>query len=146
TEIEDPGAGQTRRALDEGVDVVLVAGGDGAVAQAVGVLAQTDVAVGLLPIGTGNLLARNLGVSLDLGEALDRAAGSGRDRIDVLQADGRCFTVRAGLGFDATMMRETHDAAKTRFGWLAYVGGGVRARRREPRRRTVLQAGARSHV
>jgi len=146
TEIEDPGAGQTRRALDEGVDVVLVAGGDGTVAQAVGVLARTHVAMGLLPIGTGNLLARNLGVSLDLGEALDRAAGSGRDRIDVLQTDGRCFTVMAGLGFDATMMRETHDAAKTRFGWLAYVGGGVRALRRTPRRRYAISVDGRPHV
>ena len=146
TEIEDPGAGQTRRALDEGVDMVLVAGGDGTVAQAVGVLARTHVAMGLLPIGTGNLLARNLGVSLDLGEALDRAAGSGRDRIDVLQADGRCFTVMAGLGFDATMMRETHDAGKTRFGWLAYVGGGVRALRRTPRRRYAISVDGRPHV
>ena len=146
TEIEDPGAGQTRRALDEGADVVLVAGGDGTVAQAVGVLAGTHIAMGLLPVGTGNLLARNLGVSLDLGEALDRAAGSGRDRIDVLQADGRCFTVMAGLGFDATMMRETHDAAKTRFGWLAYVAGGVRALRRTPRRRYAISVDGRPHV
>jgi diacylglycerol kinase family enzyme len=145
TEMEDPGAGQTQRALDEGVDVVLVAGGDGTVAQAVGVLAGTHVAMGLLPVGTGNLLARNLGVPLDLGEALDRAAGSGRDPIDVLQADGRRLTVMAGLGFDATMMRETHDAGKTRFGWLAYVGG-VRALRRTPRRRYAISVDGRPRV
>ena len=142
----DPGAGQTRRALDEGVDVVLVAGGDGTVAQAVGVLAETQVALALLPVGTGNLLARNLGLPLDLGEALDRAAGSGRDHIDVLQADGRCFTVMAGLGFDATMMRETDDAGKTRFGWLAYLGGGFRALRRTPRRRYAISVDGRPHV
>ena len=142
----DPGAGQTRRALDEGADVVLVAGGDGTVAQAVGVLAETQVALALLPVGTGNLLARNLGLPLDLGEALDRAAGSGRDDIDVLQADGRCFTVMAGLGFDATMMRETDDAGKTRFGWLAYVGGGLRALRRTPRRRYAISVDGRPQV
>ena len=142
----DPGAGQTQRALDEGVDVVLVAGGDGTVAQAVGVLAGTHVALALLPVGTGNLLARNLGLPLDLGEALDRAAGSGRDHIDVLQADGRCFTVMAGLGFDATMMRETDDAGKTRFGWLAYLGGGFRALRRTPRRRYAISVDGRPHV
>ena len=142
----DPGAGQTRRALDEGVDVVLVAGGDGTVAQAVGVLAETQVALALLPVGTGNLLARNLGLPLDLGEALDQAAGSGRDDIDVLQADGRCFTVMSGLGFDATMMRETDDADKTRFGWLAYLGGGFRALRRTPRRRYAISVDGRPHV
>src|SRR4029079_7791949 len=138
TEIEDPGAGQTRRALDEGADVVLVAGGDGTVAQAVVLLAGTHIAMGLLPVGTGNLLARNLGVSLDLGEALDRAAGSGRDRIDVLQTDGRCFTVMARVGIVAALMRESHGAGKPRFGWLAYVGGGVRALRRTPRRRYAI--------
>ena len=142
----DPGAGQTRRALDESVDVVLVAGGDGTVAQAVGVLAETQVALALLPVGTGNLLARNLGLPLDLGEALDQAAGSGRDDIDVLQADGRYFTVMAGLGFDATMMRETGDADKTRFGWLAYLGGGFRALRRTPRRRYAISVDGRPHV
>ena len=146
TELTDPGAGQTRRALDEGVDVVLVAGGDGTVAQAVGVLAETHIALGLLPIGTGNLLVRNLGLPLDLGEALDCAAGSGRDHIDVLQADGRCFAVMAGLGFDATMMRETDDAGKTRFGWLAYLGGGFRALRRTPRRRYAISVDGRPHV
>jgi YegS/Rv2252/BmrU family lipid kinase len=146
TERADPGAGQTRRALDEGVDVVLVAGGDGTVAQVAGVLAETQVALALLPVGTGNLLARNLGLPLDLDEALDRAAGSGRDRIDVLQADGRCYTVMAGLGFDATMMRETDDAGKTRFGWLAYVGGGVRALRRTPRRRYAISVDGGSHL
>jgi YegS/Rv2252/BmrU family lipid kinase len=142
----DPGAGQTRRALDEGVDVVLVAGGDGTVGQAVGVLAETQVALALLPVGTGNLLARNLGLPLNRGEALDRAAGSGRDHIDVLQAGGRCFTVMAGLGFDATMMRETDEAGKTHFGWLAYLGGGFRALRRTPRRRYAISVDGRPHV
>jgi YegS/Rv2252/BmrU family lipid kinase len=146
TELTDPGAGQTRRALDEGVDVVLVAGGDGTVAQAAGVLAETQVALALLPVGTGNLLARNLGLPLDLGEALDWSAGSGRDHIDVLRADGRCFTVMAGLGFDATMMRETGDAGKSRFGWLAYLGGGFRALRRTPRRRYTISVDGRPHV
>ncbi len=146
TEIEDPGAGQTERALDERADLILVAGGDGTVAEVAGVLVETRVALGLLPVGTGNLLARNLGLPLDLGEALDRIADSGRDRIDVLQAEGRYFTVMVGLGFDAAMMRETDDTSKARFGWLAYLGGGVRALRRTPRRRYSISLDGRPDV
>jgi YegS/Rv2252/BmrU family lipid kinase len=146
TEIEDPGAGQTERALAERADLILVAGGDGTVAEVAGVLVESPVALGLLPVGTGNLLARNLGLPLDLGAALDRIAGSGRDHIDVLQVEGRYFTVMVGLGFDAAMMRETDDTSKARFGWLAYLGGGVRALRRTPRRRYTISLDGRPDV
>ena len=129
----DPGAGQTRQALAAGAELVLVCGGDGTVAACAGVLAGTEVPMGLLPTGTGNLLVRNLGVPLDVPTALGRAL-SGRPRtIDLLESDGRRFAVMVGLGFDAALIRDTGEQAKKRHGWIAYVLGGMRALRNTPR-------------
>lgn len=130
TTVDDPGAGQTRAALRQGADLVLVCGGDGTVAECAGVLAGTAVPMALIPLGTGNLLVRNLGLPLELTDALDVAAGKERDCIDILESGDKRFSVMAGLGFDASMMRHTNDVAKERLGWLAYVAGGSRALRR----------------
>jgi len=135
---EDPGAGQTREALAAGADLVLACGGDGTVAACASVLANTDVALALVPVGTGNLLARNLDVPLDLEAALDVAFGTDRRSIDVLEAGDQRFVVMAGLGFDAALIRQTSDEAKARMGWLAYVSGAARAVRRTPRARYTI--------
>jgi diacylglycerol kinase (ATP) len=132
---EDPGAGQTRQALDAGAELVLVCGGDGTVAACAGVLAGTGVPMALVPTGTGNLLARNLDLPLDVPPALDRALGGRRRTIDLLDADDRRFAVMAGVGFDAALIRDTDEQAKKRHGWVAYVGGGLRALRSTPRAR-----------
>ncbi len=129
---DDPGVGQVREALDAGADLVLVCGGDGTVAACAGTLAQTKVAMALVPVGTGNLLARNIGVPLDIAPALDVAFGPDRRHLDVLEAGGRRFVVMAGLGFDAALIRDTDDTAKARAGWLAYLVGLGRAMRRTP--------------
>ena len=130
---EDPGAGQTRQALDAGVERVLVCGGDGTVAECAGVLAGTGVPMALVPTGTGNLLARNLGLPLDIPTALDQALGATVRTLDLLEADGRRFAVMAGLGFDAALIRDTDEQAKQSHGWAAYFLGGLRALRNTPR-------------
>ena len=130
TTVNDPGAGQAREALAHQADLVLVAGGDGTVAECAGALTNTGVAMALLPCGTGNLLARNLGLPLDLAEALDVAAGTARDRIDLLEAESKRFAVMAGLGYDAAIMRDTTESAKNRISWLAYIVAGARTLRR----------------
>ncbi|MEP7021065.1 MAG: diacylglycerol kinase family protein [Pseudonocardiales bacterium] len=135
---DDPGAGQVREALDAGADLVLVCGGDGTVAACAGTLAQTNAAMALVPVGTGNLLARNIGVPLDIAPALDVAFGTGRRHLDVLEAGGRRFVVMAGLGFDAALIRDTDDTAKAKAGWAAYLAGLVRAVRRTPRVRFTI--------
>lgn len=131
---EDPGFGQTREALRRRPDVVCALGGDGTVRAVAQVLAGTGVALGLLPGGTGNLLARNVGVPVDdLAEAV-AVAVRGRDRtIDagwlildptasqLLDDDpaaarpvnAHLFAVMAGLGFDAVMMDDASAALKT---------------------------------
>lgn len=130
---DDPGAGQTRHALDAGAEMVVVCGGDGTVTACAAVLAGTGVPMALVPTGTGNLLVRNLGLPLDMPAALDRAFSADRRTIDLLETDGRRFTVMAGLGFDAALIRDTGEQAKKRHGWAAYVAGGLRALRNTPR-------------
>ncbi len=132
---QDPGAGQTRQAVDAGAELVLVCGGDGTVAACAGVLVGTGVPMALVPTGTGNLLARNLDLPLDVPTALDRAFGGRRRTIDLLDAEGRRFAVMAGLGFDAALIRDTGQQAKKHHGWAAYVVGGLRALRNTPRAR-----------
>ena len=129
---QDPGRGQVRRALGAGADLVLVCGGDGTVAACAGALAGTDVTLALVPVGTGNLLARNLDLPLEIEPALDVAFGSGRRQLDVLEAGEHRFVVMAGLGFDAALIRDTDEGAKARAGWAAYLAGAVRALRRTP--------------
>lgn len=124
---QDPGAGQAAEAVAAGAKLVLVCGGDGTVAACAGALAGTGVAMAVLPDGTGNLLARNLGIPLDPSEALDLAFGQHQRQLDVLDAGDRRFLVMAGLGFDAALIDETDEDFKAKVGWLAYLGGLARA-------------------
>ncbi|PZS14517.1 MAG: diacylglycerol kinase [Pseudonocardiales bacterium] len=129
---EDLGAGQSRQALAAGADLVLACGGDGTVAACAGILAGTGVPLALVPVGTGNLLARNVAVPLDPEAALDVAFGPHRRHLDVLESADHRFVVMAGLGFDAALIRDTDDEVKARIGWPAYLAGAARAVRRTP--------------
>ncbi len=128
---EDPGSGQAREALERGVAVVIAAGGDGTVRTVAEELRGSSTPLALLPSGTGNLLARNLDLTLDdVEHALDTAFGGGERKIDVAVADIRgedgkvhrhAYLVMAGLGIDAQMLVATDDELKAKAGWLAYV-------------------------
>ena len=122
------------RAVKAGFDVVVVVGGDGAVLQVVQELAQTKVALGIIPMGTGNLLAANLGIPHRHDRAADVLLAGGRRRIDVgrLTVGGRheLFTVACGVGFDAEVMKATGKSQKRRWGKLAYVASAIRQARR----------------
>jgi diacylglycerol kinase family enzyme len=126
----ETGAAQTRQALEQGAELVLVCGGDGTVAACAGALVGTGTPMALLPVGTGNLLARNLDLPMKLPAAIDVAFGPARRTIDVLESGGARFLVMAGLGLDAAMIRNTDDRAKDRYGWPAYLAGGAKALRR----------------
>ena len=139
---EDPGRGQARKAKDAGAELIFVCGGDGTVMAVVSALAGTDVALAVLPAGTGNLLAANLGMAGDPTTGVQVALDGGRRRIDVGEAGDQCFAVMAGIGFDAHMLAGTSERAKKRLGWLAYVIGGVKHLRDRPMRaRIVLDGG-----
>jgi diacylglycerol kinase family enzyme/membrane-associated phospholipid phosphatase len=151
TTVEDPGQGQAHEALEAGVDLIVTAGGDGTVRAVCEEAARTGVAVGILPLGTGNLLARNAGLPLNFREALD-VAFAGQDRaIDLAtfhsdaiedpeavteaeseespRSEPSAFLVMAGLGVDAEIMAGVDDNLKKRVGWFAYFVSGIRALR-----------------
>ncbi len=109
-------------------DAVFTLGGDGTVMEVVQGLQGRPTPVGVLPGGTGNLIARALGIPLSVPRAVRRLlAGTTRD-IDLgALGDGRVFAFAAGIGIDASMVAETSSAAKRRFGVLAYIATAVRA-------------------
>ncbi|WBB70166.1 diacylglycerol kinase family protein [Micromonospora sp. WMMD812] len=137
TTVEDPGRGQTEEAVRAGVDLVFACGGDGTVMSCVSALVGTDVALAVLPQGTGNLLAANLGLSNDLAAGLQVAVERGRRLLDVGEVDGHYFTVMAGMGFDAQMLAATSETTKARIGWPAYVVGAARHLRDRPMRVSI---------
>jgi YegS/Rv2252/BmrU family lipid kinase len=126
TTVADPGSGQAADAADGGVDLVMAAGGDGTVTACAAGLAGRPVPLAILPTGTGNLLAMNLGVPLDLARAVEVALTGVDRKIDLGVANGRPFVAMAGLGLDAKMLRSTSEAAKKRFGYAAYVMAALR--------------------
>lgn len=141
TTAEDPGPGQAREALAAGCDLVLVLGGDGTVRSVAQELAGTGVPLGLLPAGTGNLLARNLRIPpANLEQALDLALGPATRTVDAVRAEvdvsgedhepvQQTFLVMAGLGFDAEVMASVPSELKEKVGWLAYVVAGTKVLR-----------------
>jgi diacylglycerol kinase (ATP) len=131
TSVEDVGQGVTAEALAQGVDMVIVAGGDGTVRAVVEAVRGHDVPVGLLPSGTGNLLARNLSLTLNDMPGSVRSAFTGDNRTidlgmirierDDKSRDEHAFVVMAGLGLDAKMITNTDEDLKKKAGWAAYV-------------------------
>ena len=125
TEENDPGTGQTRDAVERGARGVIACGGDGTVRACLEPLVHSDVALGIIPTGTGNLLASNLGLANRLEAA--SAATSGEPRtIDVGKINDEYFAVMAGSGFDAYMIRDANPETKRRFGTVAYVFSALR--------------------
>ncbi len=138
TRPDDTGERLARQAVRSGADLILACGGDGTVTACVAGLIGSLVPLGVLPCGTGNMLARNLGLPLSLDEALTVAL-TGRDRrLDVGTANGRPFVVMAGIGFDAEMLAGADERLKNRVGWAAYVLSALHQLRKRPVR-TVLQ-------
>jgi YegS/Rv2252/BmrU family lipid kinase len=133
----DTGTGQARQAVREGAELVFACGGDGTVRCVADGLAGTGIPLAILPGGTGNLLARNLGLPLELAQAVEGAL-TGSDRlIDLGVADGHRFAVMTGIGLDAGMITDTPEPAKRILGWPAYLIGIVRQLRRRPMRVVV---------
>lgn len=117
-------------AVADGYALVVVAGGDGSVRLAVNALAERSIPLGIVPLGTGNLLAATLGIPRQPVVAATRLASARPATIDsgLLTADDmrEYFAVAAGLGFDARVMAATGSVAKARFGVLAYFATLVR--------------------
>jgi diacylglycerol kinase family enzyme len=137
TSVEEEGQRQTRDAIAKGCTFVMAAGGDGTVRAVAEALRGTGLPLGLIPSGTGNLLARNLDMTVTDLEASVTTAFTGADRAidmgvsEITRDDGstseHSFLVMAGLGLDAKMIALTNSKLKKAVGWLAYVDAGIRA-------------------
>ena len=128
-----------RRAVDRGVDLILVAGGDGTINEAVNGMVQSDVPLGILPAGTANVLANELGV----GKTMERAAAVLADAVQERVAVGlmtseseelrRHFLLMAGAGLDADIVYHLNPRMKEAVGKVAYwIGGFSKVGRRIP--------------
>lgn len=125
---------------------LLVWGGDGTVRRCIDTLLDAGhdhVSIGVLPAGTGNLLANNLGIPIDLRGAVDVALHGDPAPIDVgIVNDEQHFAVMAGAGFDALLIEEADDSGlKDRFGRLGYVWAGIRHRHVSPARAKIIVDG-----
>jgi len=138
TKIDEPGLAAARDAVGRGANAVLAYGGDGTVRAVAAGLERSGVGLGILPAGTGNLLARNLGIPVTNLEQAVEVALTGRQRpidvgvieIDVSGEDESpsrdVFMVMAGIGFDAEVMAAVEPALKEKVGWMAYVVAGAK--------------------
>lgn len=121
---------QVRKAIKAGVDLLVVWGGDGIVQRSIDVLAHAKggakIPIAIMPAGTGNLLASNLGIPTDLEKAVELAFHGRHRRIDLGRLNGEYFAVMAGVGFDGAMIRDADRSMKDRLGKLAYVWTGLR--------------------
>lgn len=149
TSVEDPGGEITRTALDEGAEVVLVAGGDGTVRAVAEAVAGTGIPLAIVPSGTGNLFALNLGLPQTSPEGMIDAVFTGFSYpVDIGWAlltreddseDEHAFVVLAGMGLDAHMIAHTSPQLKKSVGWVAYVDGAARSLPGAKPFRTVYQ-------
>jgi diacylglycerol kinase (ATP) len=111
---------QSRRAAEEGLERLLVAGGDGALHYAIQGLAGSSCALGIVPVGSGNDLARALGIEQDPLDAARRAVVGAPRPIDLGKVGDRYFAGTVGLGFDGEVARFVNEMSGFPPGALAY--------------------------
>ncbi len=119
-------------AVAEGADLIFVWGGDGTVQKCIDTLAGSGVPIAILPAGTGNLLARNIGVPLNLAKAVAVGLHGERRVIDTGTVNGEHFSIMAGAGLDALAMKDADKGLKDRVGRVAYLWTGARNLKSSP--------------
>lgn len=124
---------------NNGQDVVLVAGGDGTINAVVKGLIGTSTSMGVLPAGTMNVFARELGMPLaSLKNALNVIEAGYTKEVDVFEANGHPFVQMAGIGFDAQVIEETTWETKKIFGPFAYLASAVKVLGDKPPKLKVM--------
>lgn len=113
---------KVQQSIANGVNLVIAAGGDGTVSEVASALVGTNIPMGIIPVGTGNALARNLGIPMTVEEALKLLVGPNRRiMLDALAFHNRYYLLNVGVGLSASLIKATPREQKRRFGYLAYV-------------------------
>lgn len=133
---------RARKLLKKGVDLIFVWGGDGTVQRVIDAVAGAPVALAILPAGTANLFATNLGIPKDLEEAVTIGLHGSRRLLDVGLMNGEHFAVMAGTGLDALMIRDADAGLKDTIGRVAYVWTGAKNVRQSPVKMRIKVDGA----
>ncbi|MDQ2659107.1 MAG: YegS/Rv2252/BmrU family lipid kinase, partial [Verrucomicrobiota bacterium] len=124
-----------RAASQEGFENIIAAGGDGTVNEVVNGIAGTGLALGLLPLGTMNVFATELGLPGNDLERCWQIIREGKPRlVDLPSANGKHFVQLGGVGFDAQVVQETSHALKKSFGPLSYIMSAAQIAARTPPR------------
>lgn len=134
-----------RRAVAEGYEQIVAAGGDGTIHEVVNGIAGADVALGLLPMGTMNVFANELGLpASDLGRCWEIIRAAHSRLIDLPMANGKHFVQLAGVGLDAQVVKETSLTLKRSFGPLSYLISAAQIASRRPPRLLIESEEART--
>jgi diacylglycerol kinase (ATP) len=124
-----------RHVAQKGVEKIVAAGGDGTINEVVNGLAGSNAALGLLPLGTVNVFAMELGLPANnLEFCWDVIQGDNMRFVDLPSANGKYFVQLAGVGLDAQVVKETSLAFKRSFGPLSYLISAAQIAAREPPR------------
>lgn len=135
----------SRRAMSKGADVIFVWGGDGTVQRCIDAVAGTKAVIAILPAGTANLFATNLNIPKDISKAVEIGLHGDRRSFDTGIANGEHFSVMAGAGLDALMIRDADAGLKDRFGRAAYLWTGAKNLKASPVKARVEVDGRRFH-
>jgi diacylglycerol kinase (ATP) len=132
-----------RRAAAEGFETIVAAGGDGTINEVVNGIAGTEAALGLLPMGTMNVFALELGIpASNLGRCWEIIQKQNTRLIDMPRANNKHFVQLAGVGLDAQVVKETSRAFKRSFGPLSYLVSAAQIAGRRPPRLRIESANA----
>ena len=122
-----------RECCENEIDIIIAVGGDGTVSEVVTGTIGTDIPVGIVPVGSTNMIAKDLGIPRRLSRAMDIALGDGESRpYDVGRVGETIFMHMAGAGYDAQIMHEASSIWKRRIGWPAYLWPAIKHLRSTP--------------
>jgi diacylglycerol kinase (ATP) len=124
TRLRNDGINLTREAVQKGYRFIICAGGDGTINEVINGLADSNTALAILPTGTGNALAREIGLPMNVLKASSLVSSLKPTAVPLGLVNGRYFVLLAGVGFDAFVIQQIWPRLKRRFGIIAYLVAG----------------------
>lgn len=115
-----------KKAIEMGFDIIIAVGGDGTVIEIIAGMINSNVKLGIIPYGTGNMLAANLGIPTLTSKSIDTILEGHSQKIDIGKINNKYFAFMAGCGFDSRLIKELPKENKKKFGLWAYFIEGFK--------------------